>query len=100
MTKSQYTIMLYELCSDCDCHGDKPYCTLVEFLVNSHKSPRLLMQMKCVEKFKFERHQDISLSDAFKAWAEDGYAEIFGDLYTEDMKFKDLYSNIIKQIQI
>jgi hypothetical protein len=95
MTKQQFSNMLYQLCEDCDCHTNKPYCTLIEFLTNSHNSPRLLLQMKCVEKFKFERHQDIPLSEAFMIWAEEGYAQTFSDVYIEDMKFKDLYKKII-----
>jgi len=97
MKKEEFTEFLYEICADCDCHGPKPYCTLVEFIVTGHKSPRMLMQMKCVEKFRKENHPDVSWGDAFAIWSDEGYAESYDELYSEDLRFRSLYRKITER---
>ena len=67
----------------------------MEFITSAHDSPRMIMQMKCVEKFRYERHQDLGWSDAFHAWVDEGYAKTFGDLYSEEIRFRSLYKNVI-----
>ena len=97
MKKREFEEFLYEICADCDCHGREPYCTLVEFIVSAHQSPRMIMQMKCVEKFKYEKHTDLNWSDAFQLWVDEGYAKTFGDLYSEELRFRSLYKNVIEK---
>ena len=53
------------------------------------------MQMKCVEKFKYEKHADINWSEAFTMWINEGFAKLFGDYYNEDIRFHSLYRKIM-----
>jgi len=96
VNKKEFKQFLYDICGDCECHSkDDPYCTLIEFLVEAHQSHRLLMQMKCVEKWKYEMHKDMSWGDAFQLWVESGMAKKFGDMYSEEIKFRELYKKIV-----
>jgi len=96
MKQKDYKEFLYEICGDCDCHNtNNRYCTLIEFITEANNSPRLLMQMKCVEKFKYEKHADMTWNDAFNLWTDEGYAVAFGELYNEEIKFRSLYKNVI-----
>jgi len=97
MKPYEFREFLYEICADCDCHGREPYCTLVEFIISAHKSPRMIMQMKCVEKFKYDKHEDISWGDAFIKWVDEGYAKTFDDLYSEDIRFRSLYRMVLTE---
>ena len=97
MNKNDFKPFLYDICSDCNCHSENKYCTLIEFLTEVHNSHRLLMQMKCVEKFKYEQKQDISWNDAFQLWVDSGKALIFAKLYNENIKFATLYKKIMSE---
>jgi len=99
MKNSAFRKFLYEICEDCDCHNsNNPYCTLIEFISDSnHSTPRFLMQLKCVEKFKYELHRDMTWDDALSIWVNNGYAKIFSDKYNEDIKFKELYKSIMNK---
>jgi len=97
MKQQEFKDFLYEICEDCDCHSKKPYCTLVEFIISAHKSHRMMMQVKCVEKFGYEKHPNTSWNEAFQFWVDEGYAKIFGSLYTEEIRFRSLYSKIMNE---
>jgi len=94
--KPQYRALLEDICSD-DCSPGQ-YCILKEFLVHSAPSPRLLLQMKCVEKFKYEKsqlaHRELAWSEAMQQWIDAGFAARFSKAYREDIKFRDLYKAI------
>jgi hypothetical protein len=94
--KQQYRNLLNDLCSDY-CSPDH-YCILKEFFVHSTPSPRLLMQMKCVEKFKYERSQragrELTWAEAMQQWIDEGLANKFSTVYKDDVKFRDLYKTI------
>jgi hypothetical protein len=92
--KEQYKRLLDDICSDY-CEPGK-YCILKEFLISSHPSPRILMQMKCLEKWKFINKID-NWTDAMNKWVEDGLAEKFGNVYDEDLKFSELYKQIMEK---
>ena len=81
----------------CSCHAEK-YCLLKEIIVCSHDSPRFLVQLKCVEKFKYEESQrrgkDIGWDEAHLEWVSLGYAKKFADLYDEDLTAVELYKKI------
>ncbi len=71
------------------------YCILKEIVVNSGMSDRLLVQLKCIEKFKFERSadcgMDIGWETAHKEWIREGFSEKFERLYREGAGFRELY---------
>ena len=94
--KKKYSEMLDDLCCD---YCDKSFCILKEFLISSHPSPRLLTQMKCVEKFRFEigakEDREISWSEGMELWVDSGKAKLFADFYDEDLAFRELYKKIL-----
>jgi hypothetical protein len=99
LNKKEYREMLDDLCSEyCD---EGHYCILKEFLVSSHPSPRLLMQIKCVDKFKYERgvqeEREIGWTEAFEIWAEEGLATKFSAIYDETLKFRQVYKLLMSE---
>jgi hypothetical protein len=80
------------------CRNGK-YCILKEIVLNSGMSDRLLVQLKCIEKFKFERSswygKDIGWEEAHKEWIKEGYSEKFRKLYHEGASFRDIYPLIM-----
>ncbi len=95
--KKEYAEYLEDICSDyCE---PKKYCILKEFLVSSHPSPRLLTQIKCIDKKKFELgkefNREVKWAEAMELWVEKGYAKKFADYYDEDIKFNVLYKKIM-----
>ena len=99
LDKKEYRDMLEDICEEY-CEKGK-YCILKEFLVSSHSSPRLLMQLKLIDKFKFERSKkndkDIGWASAMELWVEEGYAEKFANVYTEAKSFKKIYKEVMEK---
>ena len=91
--------MLGDLCGDY-CNPTQ-YCILKEFLTSMHPSPRLLIQLKCIEKFKYEMNKDakeeLPMGTVIIIWAEEGYAERFANEYNEDDSYKEIYERIMKK---
>lgn len=74
---------------------------LKELVMHDSKySDRLLVQTKCIEKYKFEestrQKKDIGWEKAWELWVVNGYAGRFGDLYKEDMSFRQIYREVMK----
>lgn len=81
----------------------RPYCTskfciLKEIIRASHDDARFLVQLKAIEIFRWnlsrKHNEDISLDDALLAWAANGMAKDFADLYTEDIDVIQLYDMV------
>ena len=94
-------IKLKQLINECEenCPNKEGYCFAKEFLIHSiGQDPRTLIQIKLIEKFKFERsrelEKDIGWDGAFKDWIEMGYAAKFAKLYDEEKSFVKLYKEI------
>jgi len=97
MTNKTYKGMINDLCDGCsNCTG---YCFLKEFVFESHPSPRLLIQCKCVEMFKYEIgekvNKDIGWSESFERWASEGYATLFDKYYSDEKSHKVIYKEIM-----
>lgn len=97
LNKKQYREMLNDICSEyCD---PGHYCILKEFLISSHPSPRLLMQMKCIDKFKYERgvkeNRNVEWTEAMELWVEENYAQKFAEVYEEGKKINQIYRETI-----
>lgn len=90
---------MVDLCSEY-CEKDK-WCLLKEILVSLHPDPRLLVQLKCVEKFKYEiskeENKEIGWSEALAKWIDEGYAEKFSGIYEEDKNFRAIYNEVMKE---
>jgi len=88
--------VIEDICDECS-----RYCILKEILVKVGMGDRELIQLKCIEKFKYERgieeQRDIKWDGAFKQWTEKGYAEIFDELYKDGMKVSEVYKMVIER---
>jgi hypothetical protein len=97
MSKKAYKEIIDDVC--CEYCDKDHYCILKLFLVESHPSPRLLIQLKLIEKFKYEmsekEQRDIGWSEAVERWADEGYAKKFADFYSEDKNYKTIYREVM-----
>ena len=98
-SKEEYKEFLEDMtCEYCE---PKRYCILKEFLTAAHTSPRLLMQLKAIDHFKYfkskKEGQDIGWAKSMELWVEEGHAKKFAEVYEEDMKFKALYKKIMSE---
>ena len=91
--------VLYSITKDCHCKDTSdPYCILIELLLSMGKEPRFLIQMKCVEKFKFELGKEVDRkvdwTEAFTKWIDDGFAKKFDKEFNEDLSFEEIYYKV------
>ena len=100
MNKKRYREMLDDVCSE-NCSEDND-CILKEFLLSAHTSPRLLTQMKCVDRFKKilakeqnKSYKKIEWSEAMEEWIERGHAKKFADTYKEGVKYLEVYKKVM-----
>jgi len=98
LSKKQYENLLDDLCSEY-CPLGK-HCILKLFLTSSHPDPRLLIQLKCVEKYKYELNKydekEITWEEAWMKWSENGYAKKFADVYNEEWTHNQIYKEVMK----
>lgn len=75
------------------------YCTLKEILVRVPRDARTLMQIKCIEKIKYERSvresRGVDWDEALDIWIEEGFAERFAELYRDGKRLNELYHDVI-----
>jgi len=99
LDKKEYREILEDICDEYCEKGH--YCILKEFMVSSHSSPRLLMQLKCIDKFKFEQsksiNKDLGWAKAMDLWVDEGYAEKFSCAYTEKKSFTKIYKETMEK---
>jgi len=93
MDPEDYASLIMELIpTDCDCG----YCFLKFYLSHCHPDRRMLIQLKCIEKFKWERSeqnsQNCGWQAAIMAWADEGYAKAFADCYSPVLHIDDIYA--------
>lgn len=103
LNKQEYRKLLNMLCVEyCD---PERHCILKEFLVSSHPSPRMLIQLKCLEKFKWdlseEAKKDVGMDETIRRWVDDGFAKRFAEVYdsyddSDDIKVSAIYKKIMK----
>ena len=83
LKESQYDKLLDELDD-----GHHQYSFFRKYIESSHPDPRVLVQMKCIEKLRWElseeRGSEISWTDISNIWVEEGYAKAFADVYNSD----------------
>lgn len=96
MNDKEFKGLLGEVCEDC-CSAEQ-YCTLKELILSEHPTPRFLVQLKCIEKFKYEKskelNKDIGWNAAHFMWVDEGYAAKFAQEFKEGMHIKDIYFKI------
>lgn len=99
MNKKEYRALLDDICTE-DCPADHE-CILKEFLVSSHPSPRLLIQLKCIDRYK-KLCENIDCkkmpwSDAMERWVKSGKAKKFAEVYKEDKSYLEIYKQVMDQ---
>lgn len=97
--KAKYKQLLEEVCEDY-CPVGK-YCICKEFLISSHPDRRLLIQLKCIDRYKIVKSKDagkdIGWEETMKLWISSGCAKLFAELYTDEKSDKVLFNEIIKE---
>ena len=98
MNKKQYKDLLGDICDE-DCPSDHG-CILKEFLISAHPSPRLLVQLKCMDRYKKLCEnldcKPMTWADAMEKWVENGRAKRFGEVYDENKKYLDIYREVME----
>lgn len=89
--------LIEDICAGCCPPGQ--YCTLKEILIRSPRDTRTMLQIKCIEKLKYERSKasgrDIGWNEAHEIWIKEGYAQEFARLYRYGIRIEKLYSAIM-----
>ncbi|MBU1910199.1 MAG: hypothetical protein KJ726_09130, partial [Verrucomicrobia bacterium] len=86
-----------ELIEDLACCPKGHYCTLKEILVLfAPRNSRTLMQLKCLEIFKYERskhvQREIDWNEALDLWVSEKHAVSFARLFHEGCRIAELYA--------
>ena len=104
LNKHRYKKMLDDICSD---YCKVENCLLKDFLTSLHPSSRLLMQMKCADKFKVKiasdtgrKVKDIELSESMEIWVRNGYAAKFSEVYEEGLRYDTIYRRVMDEMSI
>jgi hypothetical protein len=97
LSRDQFGKLLDDLV--CDYCG-RDYCFLKQLLLSLHPSERVLIQVKCIDKFKWEKgydsHVAIGEQEAWQMWSLDGYAEAFAEVYDENLSVKEIYKKTLE----
>ena len=86
--------MLEEICEGCT-----GYCTLKEIMLNSGMDDRTVMQMKIIEKFKYDwskqEGRDLGWEEASRRYVDLGYAKAFAKHWHEHAHVNEIYRKLI-----
>jgi len=89
-----------EMIEDVACCPKGQYCTLKEILCAAPRQTREILQIKCVEKFKYERgpqvRREVDWQEAFELWVSEGHAARFAHCYRDGIHFAELYREIMR----
>lgn len=100
MDEKLYKNLIEEFSDNCPCR--ESYCSLRELMLHLAKDPRVIVQIKCVEKFKYERSKtlgrDIGWVGAFEEWVDKGFAEKFAEVYKEEKSIKQTYNECLGKV--
>jgi len=90
-----------ECLAPCECCAS--YCFLKFYLEHSQNDSghrRLMMQMKCIERFKWlmgeKCDNDISWDSAMYLWVENGHAKLFGEHYSDALTFDEIWCRCVR----
>lgn len=86
--------------SEESCECKRGFCFFREFVKNCHPDIRLLIQLECIFKFKYEESErqkfDIGNEKAMLIWVESGLAKRFAEVYNDNLTFKEIYKLTMK----
>jgi hypothetical protein len=92
---------LLEECAD-DCQSE--YCFLKLFLLEQHPDPRVISQIKLIEKLKYIRSKDagsdIGMNKTLEIWIGEGYAAAFAKVYDqeEELTIHKLFTKVLEEV--
>ena len=99
LNKKEYGKLLDQLCPE-ECLNKE--CFFKDVLATIHPSPRLLVQLKCINRFKKQLAKEngvteckIDSTSTVYEWIERGYAEKFAESYDENKTFIQIYKETI-----
>ena len=95
-----YSSLINELVpDDCPCS----YCFLKFYLSHCQPDRRMLVQLKCIEKFKWDRSEqnghNCGWESAVSSWVEQGYAEAFARCYSSLLHVDDIYAHCKEMVK-
>jgi hypothetical protein len=100
LNNKRFKAITNEITETCDCNGG--YCFWRQLVESQHPSLRLLIQLECIEKFKYIRseqeNKDIGSSAAAMEWVEQGYAKVFADVFNEDLSIKEIFKKTMELV--
>ena len=71
------------------------YCFLKTYLVSCHPQRRMLVQLKCIEKYKWHigelENFDCGWNEAINRWAKDGFAQKFDEVYSSELHIDEVF---------
>lgn len=96
--RKQNKELIEDMCYGCCPSGN--YCTLKEIMMRAPRDARTMVQIKCIEKMKYERSKgedrEVDWNEASRIWVNEGYASLFAKLYREGMRVAELYDMLVK----
>lgn len=96
-SKEQYERRIEQLKPD-ECRVE--HCFFQKYLANRHNDMFTMVQMKCIEKLKWEQSErerrDIGWNDAGLLWVDRGFAKRFREVYNEELTVKEIYARAVK----
>lgn len=102
VNKKRYSDLCKEITDTCDCKGG--YCFWRMLIEHQHPSLRMLVQMGCIEKYKYEesvtQKKDIGNSAAAMEWVDKGYAKAFSEVYDEDLSLNEIYRKTVEKVKL
>ena len=95
----KYEEALQELsCDECS----KAYCFLKFVLKHHQVDRRVLVQLKCIEKFKYEESfvegRDLGEEESTFRWIDNGYAKAFSEVFSENKGFEQIYRETVSLV--
>ena len=98
MTNEAYEQFLHVLRVECGCE-DVGYDPLLEYLLILKPDHRILVQIFCIDKFKYEEccniGGDMVREVAAFLWVDRGHAKRFFEVYDENLSMTETYERVM-----
>lgn len=87
----------------CDhCHNQ--YCFLKKYISSLHPKTFVLVQLKCLEMFKWEESErvghEVEWNDIAFMWSDLGYASAFRASFNEDLSVREIYRRTMALVNL
>lgn len=89
-----------EITETCDCKNG--YCFYRLVVTKQKPSMRLVVQLECMEKFKWilseKMGYDVGHQISSEKWVSEGYAEKFAKVYNENDSIDDIFKKVMAML--